>query len=101
MTLTPGTERSRSPTLRAAEVSIVERSMTLMVVGATLLLLAALGYLYLMIRTLARVRHWDVIAAHVAASVGMAILIPTLGLLLALQTHVGLLGSAYLPGRIG
>ncbi len=70
---------------------------TWMVTGASLLLLAATGYLYLMVRTMFRVRHWDVIAAHVAASVGMAFLIPTLGLLMALQNTSGLLGAAYLP----
>ena len=68
-----------------------------MIAGATLLLLVALGYLYLMVRTLARVRHWDVVAAHVAASVGMAILIPVLGLLLALNNRIGLLGRTYMP----
>ena len=68
-----------------------------MVVGASLLLLAAVGYLYLMVRTLLRVRHWDVVAAHVAASVAMAFLIPILGLLMALQNTSGLLGAAYLP----
>jgi hypothetical protein len=70
---------------------------TFMIAGAALLALVALGYLTLMIRTLARVRHLDVVAVHVAASVLFAAAIPILGLLLALQNRFGLLGIAYLP----
>ncbi len=69
---------------------------TWLIVGASLLLLAALAYLYLMARTLARVRRWDVVAAHVAASVACAAMIPILGLLLALNNRTGFLGMAYL-----
>jgi hypothetical protein len=66
------------------------------IAGASLLLLVGLGYLVLMAGTLARVRHWDVVAAHVAASVCFAVLIPVLGLLLAINSHTGLLGLAYM-----
>lgn len=67
-----------------------------MIASASLLLLVALAYLYLMARTLARVRHWDVVAAHVAASVAVAATIPLLGLLMALNNRTGFLGPAYL-----
>jgi hypothetical protein len=69
---------------------------TWMIAGASLLLFVGLGYLYLLIRTLARVRHWDVVAAHVAASVFFAVLIPVLGLLLAINSRTGLLGVTYI-----
>jgi hypothetical protein len=69
--------------------------VTWMIGGASLLLVVALGYLYLMVRTLARVRHWDVIAAHVAASVAFASTVPILGLLLAVNNRTGFLGLAY------
>jgi hypothetical protein len=67
----------------------------LMIAGAALLLVVALGYLYLMARTLAAVRHWDVVAAHVAASLLFAVTIPILGLLLAINNRTGFLGAAY------
>ncbi|UCC61455.1 MAG: hypothetical protein JSV36_11615, partial [Anaerolineae bacterium] len=73
-------------------VGLWQFHVTLMIAGSALLLLIALGYLYLMARTLAQVRHWDVIAWHVAASVALAALIPLLGLLLALQNRYGILG---------
>jgi hypothetical protein len=69
---------------------------TWMIVGASLLLFVGLGYLYLLVRTLARVRHWDAVAAHVAASVFFAVLIPVLGLLLAINIRTGFLGVAYI-----
>jgi hypothetical protein len=76
-------------------IALWQFQVTWMIVGATLLLIVALGYLYLMVRTLARVQRWDVIAWHVAASVGLAALIPVLGLLLALNNRTGLLGTTY------
>jgi len=76
-------------------VALWRYQVTWLIVGAALLLLAALGYLYLMVRTLARVRRWDVVAAHVAASVAFAATIPILGLLLALNNRTGFLGLAY------
>jgi hypothetical protein len=76
-------------------VALWRYQVTWMIAGASLLLLVALGYLYLMARTLARVRHWDVVAAHVAASVAFATTIPILGLLLALNNRTGFLGLAY------
>jgi hypothetical protein len=69
---------------------------TWMIAGASLLLFVGLGYLVLLIGTLARVRHWDVVAAHVAASVFFAVLIPVLGLLLAINSRTGLLGVNYI-----
>ncbi len=76
-------------------VALWQFQVTWMIAGASLLLVVALAYLYLMARTLARVRHWDVVAWHVAASVGLAALVPVLGLLLAVNSRTGLLGTAY------
>ncbi len=76
-------------------VGLWQLQTTWMIAGASLLLLAGLGYLYLMVRTLARVQHWDVVAAHVAASVLSATLIPVLGLLLAVNSRTGFLGATY------